>query len=956
MLGKAGTDRAVQPTFRYNRGTVGNVAADCGPDDQPAWAGGELGSTGFVPDRPGPNHMAEGRIMQWLIDEVFAPARWIGETLATANPDTIGHTFWSECCKSSSPGCPSPLHRLENGLKRAGSELGDLPPDVADEVRALARIVDGGRRGPISLFDAGTYYAKSGIADVGRRGWEAILRCIRSPLFPWAEMPDPANGSPNLTPPAPKLGQIEVEGGTTVGRSSRPAVRPRQIAEEVRSLPSALEPFMPADVSRVGGALLGEAIGLGAFAGSEHTRLRLLVQNARLRFPNDWQDTAFSEAINCLAPDLMEKIGPVGAIAPACQVIADAIEREADRIDAQHSRGDNAGSTPLGVVETERCGLARHEVTIQLMDEVRGPGQGVPEQTEPRVTLEKMTPEHRAKLSMVQQEPRLESTQEQQARGEAFAPAQPAAKTEQGEEIGRPGRRRGENGSNMDRRFMERAVEAARKSAAEDGRVHPKVGVVIVKNGEELAVAYRGELEKGEHAEFTALERKLANEMLAGATVYTTLEPCTTRNHPKLPCAVRLIERKVARVVIGMLDPNPKISGKGVLKLREANIAVDLFPPDLMANIEEMNREFIRQHKNAAEPSPPAAGSDLETAIVTPSEIGRWPFVPHILPRVGDLPGMLDELRSAVFQPMGGGTCAWQVKESQVLKGVERPETIGYYPVLVGLETLVRCFPSESLTHREDLINWSLSARNFDANTNWFIHPASASDPADPPIYDIRHTAEAGTALLIDGRPMVRARHIINNIVRKQGFGCAEGSWRSNDAVSKEDPLSTVICAELVARGMSVPDYRDTDGLDLSSSLQAALKYLEAKPRPRGWRYEGLDEAFWEPWGASIVGFRLRRWLTSRLREHVINCLVKEIESSDLLMVGYNSPAARTRMLARYLCALSAVDWNDPRLGEWQALLVQLWHRLEREYHDISTKLHLAYLFVKPDDYHSDSS
>jgi pyrimidine deaminase RibD-like protein len=167
-------------------------------------------------------------------------------------------------------------------------------------------------------------------------------------------------------------------------------------------------------------------------------------------------------------------------------------------------------------------------------------------------------------------------------------PAAPGAKAEHGEG----------NDHDLDRKFMERAVEEARKSRTEDSRVHPKVGVVIVKDGKELAVAYRGELSQGDHAEFTAMEKKLADVEIAGATVYTTLEPCTSRNHPKVPCAVRLNERKVKRVVIGMHDPNPKITGKGFQKLREANITVDVFPPDLMSKIEEMNREFIRHHKN----------------------------------------------------------------------------------------------------------------------------------------------------------------------------------------------------------------------------------------------------------------------------------------------------------------------------------------------------------------------
>ena len=129
-----------------------------------------------------------------------------------------------------------------------------------------------------------------------------------------------------------------------------------------------------------------------------------------------------------------------------------------------------------------------------------------------------------------------------------------------------------------DRRFALMAVEEALRSVSEDERPHPKVGAVV------------------------ALDTKLSDELVAGATVYTTLEPCTTRKHPKIPCAQRLVDRKIARVVIGMLDPNPDIRGLGDQMLSDANIEIQLFPRDLRAQVEEMNREFIsRLRKNSVE-------------------------------------------------------------------------------------------------------------------------------------------------------------------------------------------------------------------------------------------------------------------------------------------------------------------------------------------------------------------
>lgn len=145
-----------------------------------------------------------------------------------------------------------------------------------------------------------------------------------------------------------------------------------------------------------------------------------------------------------------------------------------------------------------------------------------------------------------------------------------------------------------ERELMELAIEELKKSKPEDGLPRPKVGVVVITKDRTIIKGYRGMKGKGDHAEFSVVDKTNEHRSFAGSIVYTTLEPCSDRKPPKVACAQRLIDAHVKEVVIGMIDPNPDINGKGKRMLLDAGIKVRMFPKDLEEEIRSLNRNFVR--------------------------------------------------------------------------------------------------------------------------------------------------------------------------------------------------------------------------------------------------------------------------------------------------------------------------------------------------------------------------
>ncbi len=141
--------------------------------------------------------------------------------------------------------------------------------------------------------------------------------------------------------------------------------------------------------------------------------------------------------------------------------------------------------------------------------------------------------------------------------------------------------------------FTERAIQLAKKGIGFTSP-NPAVGAVIVRNGKIIGEGYHRRA-GSPHAEVEAIRSVKNKNLLRGAKLYVTLEPCCHYGKTP-PCTEAIVSAGISGVVIGMRDPYPQVNGAGLKLLREQGIKVSILPTrsKLYQEIRNLNQPFLK--------------------------------------------------------------------------------------------------------------------------------------------------------------------------------------------------------------------------------------------------------------------------------------------------------------------------------------------------------------------------
>jgi len=174
------------------------------------------------------------------------------------------------------------------------------------------------------------------------------------------------------------------------------------------------------------------------------------------------------------------------------------------------------------------------------------------------------------------------------------------------------------NSTNRDRYFIKRALNLAAKAKGMTSP-NPMVGAIIVKNGKIIAEDYHKKA--GEpHAEALAILK--AKDKAKDSTLYVTLEPCCHFDKRTPPCTKAIIEARIKKVLVAMRDPNPKVSGKGIMELR--NNGIDVIEGIYESEAKKLNEVYIKHITTGMPFVILKAAITMDGKIATPDGQSKW--------------------------------------------------------------------------------------------------------------------------------------------------------------------------------------------------------------------------------------------------------------------------------------------------------------------------------------------
>lgn len=165
--------------------------------------------------------------------------------------------------------------------------------------------------------------------------------------------------------------------------------------------------------------------------------------------------------------------------------------------------------------------------------------------------------------------------------------------------------------------FMERACELALRGFGKTSP-NPCVGAVVVKNGKIIGEGWHARA-GGDHAEVVALKGVDAS----GCTLFVTLEPCC--HHGKTPpCTDLILKSRIKKVIVGMLDPFARVSGKGLEVLRAAGLDVEIYTGELELRIRDLNQPFVKINSVGLPYVTLKAGMSFDGKIANKNRESKW--------------------------------------------------------------------------------------------------------------------------------------------------------------------------------------------------------------------------------------------------------------------------------------------------------------------------------------------